>query len=293
VAAADDGVLTRVYAAAGMTRAAAAAPAESEAGAALRAAMPDPRFTAVERAVIAAALTPEALAEVVAGRSTLDLKREALDAASLSVSDQRDEAVVAALAAKAHYKEGAMAAVRAAVPAADLSRFVCAPLDAGPSAAPAGESAAMRQLHSAHGRAHGAVDAPTAEAASAEADTDVIRVETVAYPGVAGYCRETAALRRPPAPAPASELPVTPAQSLPSREVPSLSGTAAAPGGPAEEGGGLGGRARGSLLGGLLGGVAGLGMAVALGGGPAGLLIVGGGIILGLALGGLFGKDEA
>lgn len=286
----DDAVLTQLYAQARMTRQAPAATGDprmtdpSDRAARLRERMPEPQFSAIERSILAAVLTDAAFADVVAGRSTLDLKKEALDAANLAMADQASPEIQAAIAAKAIFKPGSLAGLRTSIPPADMSRFVCGAMDRQQGQrAPA--------LVGGQGTARADLEASAAEA-------DVIRVETTALPGIARYCQESASLRSGAAAAPDTR-PVQPQQRM---------GPTSAPPGPASAGQNVAGRpttgggAGGGLLGGLVdglkanapfmigGALGGVIVAAALGAGPLGLAA---GLALGAGVGlllGIFGK---
>lgn len=290
----DAAIVARLNASAGIGPAAAAlSMEEGAAGAALRAAMPDPAFTALERTILATVLTPAALTEIVAGTWPAErIHEEAQDAANLSVADQNDDEIRNAVAGKTIYRPGALPALVAAMPRADMSRYVCADMDRAMAAAPPGDGTALGQAQDAAHAGHAAMGAQSNEGASADAQVEQpIAVDTRALPGVADYCRQTASLRTSASGGPG--LPAAPVQPGGiGREVPSISGTASAPG-DGRAGSGSGGALSPvrSLLGALIGGGGGLGLALAIGAtGPAGVLIVLGGALLGLGISSLFGR---
>jgi hypothetical protein len=291
VLSADEATLTAVYAAAGMTRTS-AAPADprltdpSDRAARLRMALPEPQYSALERSILAAVLTDEAFAQVVAGRFTGDLKKEALDAANLAMADQSSPEIQAAIRGKTIFRPGSLAGLRTSIPPADMSRYVCGAMDRQGAAARAPE------LVGAQGTARADLDASAAAA-------DVIRVETTALPGIARYCQESASLRAPPP----DTRPVQPQQRL-RTDAPPGPATAGqnVTGRPVEGPGSTGGI--GGMLGGLWegakanapymigGAVGGLIVAAALGGGPLGLAA---GLALGAGVGlllGIFGGGK-
>jgi hypothetical protein len=285
----DEAMLTSLYSHARMTRPAPrdGATADprmsdpSDRAARLRTAMPEPRFSALERTILASVLTDAAFADVVSGRSTLDLKKEALDAANLAMADQADPAIVAAIREKTIFKPGSLAGLRTSIPPADMSRYVCGAMDRQqPQRAP--------PLVGGQGTARADLEASAAEA-------DVIRVETTALPGIARYCQESAALRT----APADTRPVQPQQRMGRTDAPPGPATAGQnvtgrpTGGSGGPGGGIGGFLGGLwdgiksnlpfMAGGALGGIL---VAAALGAGPVGLLA---GLAVGAAFGGILG----
>lgn len=265
----DEATLSSLYTAAGMRRTAAPADARmsnvNDRAARLRAVMPMPAYSDLERTILATVLTDAALAEVVSGRSTLDLHKEALDAANLAMADQSHAEIQAAIRGKTLFAPGSLATLRSSVPPADMSRYVCGAM---------GQQQRAPELTGGQGTARADLERTAAQA-------DVIRVETTALPGIAQYCRDSAALRAPPQTGPATTpdtRPVTPQQRIgPMANVPGT-GKPMAEG----EGGGLGGKLKQALPYAAIGAAGGLVVAAALGAGPAGL-------VAGLLLGALFG----
>lgn len=265
----DHAAHARLFAAAGMRAPEAPAPDPgpiNDRAARLRARMPEPQFSDLERRILATVLTDAELEAVVAGSSTRDLKKEALDAANLAMADQENAEIRAAIAAKTHYKPDSLAALRRSIPPADMSRFVCGAM----------ERQRAPELTGGQGTARADLERSAAEA-------DVIRVETTALPGIVQYCRDSASLRAPATTGPAQTdtRPVAPQQRIgPMANVPG----AGRPVGNGEGGGflsGLGDKLKAGLPYAALGAGAGAIVGAALGG-PAGLLA-------GALIGALFG----
>lgn len=285
VTGAEGEALNGLYTAAGMARQpAGAASADprmanvNDRAAMLRRVMPSPGFSDLERTILATVLTEAALADVAAGRSTLDLHREALDAANLAMADQSSPEVQAAIRAKTLFRPGSLETLRSSIPAADMSRYVCGAMQAAQQRAPA--------LVGGSGTAQGDLQRSAQEAGVAPG-------AATALPGVARYCEGTAALRA--GPSSPDTRPVQPEQRMGRTTPPPGPGTAGqnVTGRPVD-GGGAGGGLLGGLWNGLKanapfmagGALGGLLVAAALGAGPVGLL---GGLALGAAFGGILG----
>jgi hypothetical protein len=259
--------------------ASAADPADARASA-LLAAMPDPQFTQLERAILGSTLTDQAFQELVVARAPAErLHHEALDAANLAVADQNDEQVRGEIRDKTLFRAGSLPELAASAPVAPMSRLVCGALDR--FEAGGGANRSLQQAVLLGEQADAAKTATTAEAASA--DADVIKVDSTALPGVRDYCARTRAEREAAERSSVSSdnRPVKPARSLSVKDVPG-----ARTGDGRKRGGGLGGALMG-LLPFMAGGAGGGALAAALVGlGPLGLLA---GFFAGAAVGAVIG----